>query len=600
MDTERLHVRSHLSDALDSLVDDALDVLGKEDVIDLLEEALKELQGTEQLADVSFASDAGEPALTLTYHTGDSLEADLDQFMEVQGLTLNLDSKPPLMEAFDIIIKGDDTAGEVVFEGRAIHATDEEVVIEILDVGGDDATRLREFADAIRAEPSASTEPSEPQPQRLDEASTSVAKKAPKPKPETDSEPADNADSSVPIVDRLIEPDGEPLRSWDLEELEPEEILLEVATTEGYKVLQLELDDQTRQYVVHDGKVVDDRLDPPVDAEQQLIERMVDDGYITSEQLERADALANIHDMSCQDALVDIGSITVEQLLEIIRLRLVDEIEVIWEAASGQMALYSLSKRPALRLRRATVDLLPVIVDRVRHRFEELHPSELDELRSSFSGHRIQKRQPLPFDIARLELDRSGRRFLDVLLDEPRTLADLKRMSNLWGERLIRQLLVFDELNLLERCGTAKKSPDHDRIDGLAKSLEGKNHFEVLEIHWSAYPEEVEQAYEKVRERLEVSEEVRESKSEKLEELRRCISRARSTLIDDNSRRRYRNKQVDDFAQRSALEVYERKAETYEMRRDIEKLIDCLARIVELNPDADEARQKLEALRQKH
>lgn len=580
-------MRQKFLDSLMDLVDDGIEALGEEAVAELLWDSLVELDPATYRFDCEFSDEDGSPRLTLSYRTPLALRRDLEKFTEVCGLMVEVEPAPPLMESLEIVATGAGVDERVGLSGRAVHQANREIAVELYPED-DTGDQLEALADRMRQVRDRSE-------QDIGPLASSLTTEDVETVDPPDEEDAD-FESGRPAVDQLVDHPEDIERRWRLEEADIEQIVRELADLDGYGFLEIADGDQTIQYVLHYGKLIDVRRDPPVDTEQRLIDELVDGGWVDDEEVERAGVLASIHDIPVQDALVDMDCLGLEDLLDGIRRRLREDLDELWSRTTGEARLFLLDRRPPLRLRRSSIDLVEHLVARIRRRVARWPDDRLQAFRRDVEGSRVRRPDAPPFDVERLGLNNRERRFVRQILDEPRSMFELDRISNLNGDETLRLLMVLDQLEMLERCEQSRRRPEHDKIEELHATLDRTDHFEVLGVHWSAHGEEIEEAYRELRELLDVPDDVHRQFEDEIEELREAASKARAVLSDPESRRRYRDEQVDRSARQSALNVYKDKAEAQQMRDDKSDLMDSLRRIVELEPDNREARRKLKAL----
>ncbi len=594
MDQRDEYLREQFLTSLRQLVDQGSQMLGESGVLGVLEEMVGELGGTvvpggaqaevDADADVAverrcyFGEKRGEPVLTMSYPSPQALEADLETLTQVRGLMVELSRTPPLMESVSIDVKVEGSSKSVELKGRAVHASNEGVALELFPQQEDKRKELEVLVVESGGESDSFSE------------ATVVA-------PKTDSPIAQDDGERIPGIDRLVERPDELAHRWSLRGENMEAMLLEAATIEGYGFLEFECSDAVRQYVLHYGKLIDVRSEPREDQETRLIEQLKSTGYIGDEDLERAKVLAAIHGIPQQDALVDMGCITLEDLLSAIKGCLVDDLQRIWELDAEEGRLYLLQHRPHLPLRRSSVELAEQVVRRIQIKLGRLSRGELQAQMERFSGARIARIRSPIVEWARFGFDADSLRFLEVVLDKGRSLSEVERISNLRREDTRRMLLVLDELDLLTRTDRKSRLPEHYEIEGLFQRIQNADHFEVLGVHWSAYGEEIERAYSQMCSTLEVPRKVESDLADELAELRRAAEEAYQLLCDTRRRREYRNQRFDRFARTSVLEVYEKKADSLRMRGEGEDLVDCLQRILELHPSHRRARAELKLLR---
>lgn len=593
MNSTKSHIRSQVEQSLQTIIDQSVDSLGREATVAAVEQVLAKLQSRQQARQCQFSTSDGRPTLIIEYPGAASLRADRSALLEMRGLMVTVAPAPPLMEEIEIRIQRQDRPQSVVLRGRAVHHSPDGAAIEIFA-----AADQHKAIDQLIAAPA----PEEPPPERS--SSDPVAEPAAPGTPSSASPATAPASppSSAPTpaqypVNRLIALPDEPTRTWHPDADDLEAILLALTKVEGYAVLDVNHRAGRQHFVIHFGKLIDVRCDPFEDSEEELIAELSSSGLVEPSMLERAEALARIHGITRQDALIDIGCISLEQLLATIRQCLIQRIDNLWSLSIEEAHLYELSHRPPLRLRRSSVDLGRQLTRRIEARLSQLSKATLQTRAQRFAGTQLVCRPPYPLSLDALELDEQSQRFITVILNTPRALSDIRRVAHLRGAQLLRILLLLDELGFLTRETKNRRLPDQNLIEGLSQQVANDNHFEVLGIHWSAHQDEVERAYQELQEKLAVDPQTRDAMSDELQRIQEKIDRAYKVLLPDRSRRAYRDKTVDDFAQRSALQVYEKKLDTQRMRQNSTKLVDSLSRIVELDPTNKKARKQLASLK---
>lgn len=583
MDAMDEHLRRQLTETLGGIAEQGIQAVGLDTTVEIFGGFLEELRARAEEKECLFSSESGQDVLVFQYPSASCLARDMDALLEMRGLMIAVDPPPPLMEEITIRIERHGIDESVDLSGRAVHHSPDGAAIELFSASSDQRKALEALVEVSAQHDDTNTTATTVGDERSE--NRTAAPSPPKP------------DDGLYPVNRLIDLPDSVERQWNLKHDDINTMLLELARLEGYAVLQIRCPQARRHYVIHYGKLIDVRTDPYEDSEEELIQKLVATGLATASDLERAEALARIHHITRQDALVDIGCITLEELLEAVRQCLIDKMRALWTIAPDRADLYLLSHRPPLRLRRSSVSLAEQVALRTQQKLAGLSSQALEQRKERLTGSRLTCPTQLAIDIEELPFDKQERRFVEVILAEPRTFSDIQRVSHLRGDRLLRFLLLLDELGLLEHREHQQRLYEQSEIEGLVQQVRTKDHFEVLGIHWSAYDEEVENAYQGLLDKLDVPEKTRQIMHDDLQTVRRKIDEAYAVLSQYRSRKAYRDSIIDDFAQRSALQVYEKKLDTQHMRRDTPRLIDSLSRIVELDRSNEQAKRQLEALK---
>ncbi len=126
--------------------------------------------------------------------------------------------------------------------------------------------------------------------------------------------------------------------------------------------------------------------------------------------------------------------------------------------------------------------------------------------------------------------------------------------------------------------------------------LSGANHFEMLDLHWSAFSDLVRKAYERDMSRLKVENFPVEKREEYLTDIgaiRDAVERAYEVLKDERRRRLYRASKVNPYQIQSAVDLYLDKGRTALIQNDPLQASECYRRVLELDPTHDKARSRL-------
>lgn len=132
-----------------------------------------------------------------------------------------------------------------------------------------------------------------------------------------------------------------------------------------------------------------------------------------------------------------------------------------------------------------------------------------------------------------------------------------------------------------------------------AAKVGSADHYAMLGLHWSAYPQLIEEAYLREKWNVELEhypETTSETDLESRERVSEALDQAYDMLHHPTSRRAYRETLVDKMNLESAVRLYREKGDTALMRNDPEAARDFFQRVVELAPKHRGARAKLEEL----
>jgi hypothetical protein len=150
---------------------------------------------------------------------------------------------------------------------------------------------------------------------------------------------------------------------------------------------------------------------------------------------------------------------------------------------------------------------------------------------------------------------------------------------------------------------TAETAPESTDAASMIKvlvdkrsKLVGADHFDVLGLHWSAYSDLVNQAYERDMSRFKVENfdgVSRDRLTPELEAIQAAIESSYRELKCEHKRRLYRVAHVNAYQIQSAVELYLDKGRTALMRDDPRQAAECFKRVLELDPSNQKAKSRL-------
>jgi hypothetical protein len=132
-------------------------------------------------------------------------------------------------------------------------------------------------------------------------------------------------------------------------------------------------------------------------------------------------------------------------------------------------------------------------------------------------------------------------------------------------------------------------------VDKRSK-LVGADHFDVLGLHWSAYSDLVNQAYERDMDRFKIENFDGVSRARltpELEAIQAAIESSYGELKCEHKRRLYRVAHVNAYQIQSAVELYLDKGRTALMRDNPRQAAECFKRVLELDPSNPKAKSRL-------
>lgn len=593
MDAVEKHLKKQIKASLADLIDQAVATLDEEVVAQLVSEELERL-GVEITPAKEASDDPGSPApedvevavsweperqrIRIQYQGDGGPGRARKNLFEDRAMMVELSQTPPLMESLDVEIAVGSHGEGFVVQGRVVHAQGSQVALELFTGDGDVRQRLEQHLDAPPEEAAPAAESASP----TDSASQQTS-------------------SGPPVVDCLVDrSDAGLIDQWAFDGEDRTEIFFEVARGQSYRVLEVDKGEERYHFLFHHQSLIGVRRDPCFDVDGRLQNKLRRRDDIADEDWERARVIAKLYDISVQDGLIDIGAITVEELIGTIEACLSDHLQKLWEMTEGHSArLYELEGRPPLRLRRASIPVLEFMLHRLWAEAQTLDDGVLQALEARLKDQQFHYDPPPALKGQKSLFSGPKKRFVEVILAEDRSLSELSRITQFRRPQCLRLLWLLEQLNALALGHQDAELPEHSRIRGLYKGLGNKTAFEILDLHWSAYDEVVTRAYETMRQRLEVPPAVRQDLGEELAELEEAVDEAYELLSDRRQRKQLRDRLTDRLQRQGAIELYERKFDGQEIRGSLDEVEDTARRILELRPTHEGAQKRLHWVKHK-
>ncbi|MGM0556159.1 MAG: hypothetical protein ACQEVA_07255 [Myxococcota bacterium] len=599
MASESTEGRSTFSDALSSLIEHHSSELSSEELSEVLEEY------SEVLASGSLAPDAtlegsSEPFhLRLVYGSPVALERDLNNLLEIQGIVVEIDRDLPALSDLKIDVRIDGHDEAIALNGRPVSKTPAGTALQIAEVDADLGERLRTMPDrardsaARRADKRRSAEP----------ASGKAAASSDEPTPSRPRDQTSRARPEGPPARRELSRD-EPFEADQFRAMEVRSMrdaIIETALRPGLWILDVQSDDRRIQVLITKGQLRDIRRFPraKTDRLEILLHKA---GKLTEEEVETVRHHCDAHGGCAAEALLERAIMSVAEIsvAESTRLRFL--LERVWNVTPTAVRTAKLNRLPRRCLAQARHAL--------EFAFHLLRDEALerDDLESRCREQLVDKTfrvsENPPFDLSLMSLSPKEKSTIDVLSRAPLRFDDAMRMSVLSKAETSALLVTLDDLGLLDtdtvRTWTRKQTRTMERITMMHSKLDRSTHFDILGVHWSAFGEEIEEAYEQLIEQVSaeaLDDEMPPEVSEKAAVVRMRLKEAHDVLSDSRRRTNYRGKVVDQFKLRTSLQMFEKQADTAKMRRDIEGAIDFYRRILELKPGHGDAKRDLEMLK---
>jgi hypothetical protein len=542
------------------------------------------------------------------FFTPNALERELANLLEVQAICVPLEDPPPMMTEIDVVVRTD-WSDELSLPGRVVHVSGDQVAIQTFINDHSVVEKLRALPEHMRtgAPPKART-------------TSDITKPAlPRIPPNTPPAVAVEAQPELPPqqeVRRDIKQSGS-FRRVEVTEIDPRaELEPEVIQLENHNVLpvlvrlaqerfngMIELFGAAREKLVitlREGCLIEFEREP--EREEDKLEVLLSNaGKISTEDIARASERAESLGTSVADALLDLRLMEYGDLRVALKTRLIFMARKLWSGEWQKAEVYQFDTS-LMRTLTPPVPIYQQLFSVTLEQYESnINATRLETIKKRFERVMLKMNEDSALDINELGLSTKQRRFVEVGLAEKRQIADLLLVSPMGQSDSLAMLAALDDIGLLEKDRvtewTKQRTRQRNQLELMMLKIEREDHFDVLGLHWSAYGDEVEQAYQNaVKDYSEDNFDALEVGPD-LQKIRARLEQAYQHLKDGPSRRRYRREQISEFKIRSSIDMFRKQAESAQMRRELESAIDFNRRVLELSPGDQQSQRALELLK---
>lgn len=595
MDPTTAHIRRQLATSIRRLIDNGLQSLSREDLASIISELLAELQTPDPEAHF----DPDTRVLTLTYPSHHSVNRDLASFSTRSTLEISTSPPPPRMTEIAVHFTSPGLPEPLKLSGRSVHETADAFVLQLFLTDEALQKELTQFAKKIALAGSISAPT--PSPSALT-ALHDLGRNTP-------NQPRTVLKHDDPHRQKLLPCPDPPTQQCELTTAADfVRLLLDLARIEGYAILELSDPDHTYQLVAHYGELIDYRAHPPR-PDDALLAFLQTQGHITQAQRLQVEELASSQAICYDEALVDLQMLARPELLASIRARHTVLLRRLFTRPLTRARAFQLTERPS-NLLRSSLPIIAEVVSHLRTDLQSLSPDLRKHHEAQLAPFALRRARHHGLDLSDAGFNPQERRLLKLGLHDPQPLNQILSTSPLGDEPTLLALLLFDRLGLLERStpatvpapsnsapAPAPSSWQHQRFQDLRTHFQTSNPFALLRLHWSAYDEEVQRAYDELSAQLTLPPNSTDEDRHHLATMQQQLRDAHQALTTRQRRNELRNQLVDSFSQRSSLQLYHQKADSLRIQRDIPALIEVLHRIVELDPSDARALHDLRALK---
>jgi hypothetical protein len=538
------------------------------------------------------------------FYDADSLVSQQDNILKLQAVCLEMDPGPPVLTDLTIQLFAKERP-MLELRGRVVHRHKDQVAIQLEPATPQVRAGLDDAAHELRGVRPMTPVSGAPSPVAAPQVFAQTMRMG-SPEPQVFAQTlrmgSPMEDTRQTMVSQAVP--ARVAKRWRLDQgSSPLDVLVEVAAMRPTGLLELKIAGSDSTLVLTlDRGIVHDISRAPLRAAESVEQLLKSAGKLTPEQVEQARAHARSYQTSVAEALVDLAILDYGEVRVALKTRVLFMARQLWSTTFSEASLTKLERLPQRSLS------LPVFLWSMlfRHEFEQrtsMTIQDLEQRRSESSGMLIKRVEPLPCELPELELGAKHNRLLMTLLEEARQEPELISMSQMGKSEVLALLLTLKALGLIR-----EEIPDHTKmrrtqqlgaVTALLARLQAKEPFEVLGLHWSAYNEEIEAAYQALKTKYalkggEFSE--LEEASEMLADILKRAEEAYRVLINPRERAQHRATLVDRFKIASSIEMFEKQIDMAKIRRDIDEGVVYCKRLLELNPRHEQARQDLKLL----
>lgn len=408
-----------------------------------------------------------------------------------------------------------------------------------------------------------------------------------------------------------VTPQGDPERVDALATERLLDIFLQLSESGFTGVLAIEdTAERAERQLFFDGGLLVEVLRTPRKPSEELgpmlkLARRLDDT-----QLAMGAAHAEEHKIPLERALLELELMTPNTLRQAIAGRLTFLLREVSQLSRGTFRVYGASALPS--------GFLPAPPLRVHVATERIIYQLLyEQLRQLATGQRNELASPeldaYP-ELVVSERDRADRALVD---DDQRRLLERvitgqRRLREVFTESALSHADTFAVVFALHRMGLLRfdRSMHHtvvrerfrENVTVKYLSVHKASYFEVLNVHWSSYDEPIRRAYEELLEQFDLSAlpgELDEEVTQRVREIRERVESAYQVLARREHRHAYRMRIMPEYKLAHAIPLFFKQSELAEKRGRLEDAQDTLLRILEIDPQDDEARARLKRVQQR-
>ena len=343
--------------------------------------------------------------------------------------------------------------------------------------------------------------------------------------------------------------------------------------------------------------------DDPVVVDETLGVMLVQSGRITEQQFQKSLQEMNRSGKLQGEVLIDMGLLSFPVLVMSLMRQTEMKVLRLYNNAEGSFAMFPLERHknkyitPPLKVPAALFKM-------IKNRFGEMTRGALNERQKPYLDH--YSRIVVDFPVDDLQMKKTEQEFLQILGKRSYRLREIYAVSNMGRNPTAIITLTLMDMGILqfqeEEDTTQIIANYHRQFKTKLAVMEEQNHFEKLEVHWSARTSDVEEGYQRLKAKWDrmgqahvLPPEVEELRGKVQDEMEKAYNTLRST----SNRQEYRSEVYEKQQIAFSADVFFRQAELLMISERWADVLENTERAVELVPDSRKYQQALEQVRRR-
>ena len=554
------------------------------------------------------------PLITISARSGTELTRICGQLLDVQALWLEMEDPPSLNEEVEVLLEIAGLGFEVALPGRVVHKAGRRTAIDISGLSPNDLDSIREVYEqhgGSEAEVDELTARPIPREKSVRMSNVGQSWDGRSGSSLALSRTFETVSQADPYwygpQSRWLEPEEVGAAGKVRRDVDPENLLLEVAELEFTGLVEFAASDRQYQIYFNEGNVTD-IAGRPYTGEEELGPMLRVADRVSDDELAEASSHAIKREISLELALYKLDVLPGDELKQSVAGRLTYLLRKICDFGEGTgqyTEADSLESHP-LPAPEVRVDV-PVESVIFRRRLDRFHQMSAEDRNGLINAHRDTYPDVSEGSRERIQrafADDAHREMVEELVTGSRKLTDLIAESFLPPAETFSVLYALRSMNLVdfgarsEAANFVERFGEDVRVKHM--SVHKASYFEVLNVHWSSYDDVVESAYTYHSEYFDpdrAPEGLDSKNRQRLQEISERIDSSYRILKQRKSRHGYRKKIMPKYKLKHGVPLLLERARLAGRDGRFDLARDAFARVLEIDPEHTEASREFETLR---